>query len=209
MKTKNLIMITVLVSFMIPCRTEAQFAIGTRHGIAISTLSKPGNLYDNDNLTTSYTGGIFASIPLVRNLALQPEVNYIRIGRCDENNTSTAGIETTCKYNYLQIPVMARYTPPALRNGNSSIFFNAGPYASILLKSERHLSNGDEQPASQKVSDDKTPDLGIILGGGGVYKINKLKLQFDLRYNMGLNKVDNQPDSFCTKSLCLAAGILF
>jgi hypothetical protein len=209
MKTKHLIIITALLASMISFKAEAQFAIGTRQGISMSTLSKPGNLYDNDNLTTSYTGGVFATLPIIRNMALQPEVNYIRKGRCDENNSTSLGLETTCKYHYLQIPVMARYSITTLLGPKSTVFFNAGPYAALLLKSERKLTNGDELPASQAVKDDKTPDFGIILGGGVLFKVDKLKLQFDLRYDMGLNKLDNQPEDYRTKALSIAAGILF
>jgi len=39
--------------------------------------------------------------------------------------------------------------------------------------------------------------------------LNKCKLQFDLRYEMGLSKLNNQPEDYRTKAISLAAGILF
>ena len=209
MKTNKMIRIAVILLTIVPFMARAQVSFGTRQGITISTLSKPGDLYDNDQLTVSYTGGVFASIPLVKNLAVQPEINYIRKGRCSENNISGTSQETTCKYNYLQVPVLARYSSSLSGYPKSSIFFNAGPYAAVLLKSERNLSNGNELPASQVTETDKSPDLGLILGGGITFPVNKFKFQVDLRYDMGLSKLDNQPDDYRTKALSLAVGIAF
>jgi hypothetical protein len=208
MKTRHLIIITALLASNVPFKAGAQFAIGTRHGIAISTLSKPGDLCDNDNLTASYTGGLFVNIPMVKQLSLQPEINYIRKGRCDENNPGN-NVGTTCNYNYLQIPVLARYTRGLGNSSKSSLFFNAGPYSSLLLKTDNHLANGDEVPASQVKEDKKTPDFGLVMGGGVIFPVKKVKIQFDLRYDLGLTKLDNQPSDYRTKSLSIAAGILF
>jgi len=209
MKTKHLIIITALLASIAPFKAGAQFAIGTRHGIAISTLSKPGDLYDNDNLTTSYTGGLFVTIPMAKKLSLQPEINNICKGRRDEIDLSGNSQETTYTYDYLQIPIMARYTMGLGSNMKPSLFFNAGPYSSLLLKTDNHLSNGDELPASQVKKDSNTPDFGIVLGGGIILPVNKVKIQLDLRYDLGLTKLDNQPSDYRTKSLSLAAGIMF
>ena len=131
MKTNKTIKLALVLLTLVPIMAEAQISFDTRHGIAISTLSKPGDLYDNDNLTVSYTGGAFAVIPMVKNLAIQPEINYIRKGRCDENNLSGSSQETTCKYHYLQVPVLARYNAIITGNSESCIFFNAGPYVAV------------------------------------------------------------------------------
>ena len=209
MKTNKLMSIAAMLIMTIPFHAGAQVSIGTRQGITFSTLSQIGNLYDNNQIAVSYTGGIFANIPVKGALAFQPELNYIRKGRCSETELSGTSQETDCNYNYLQVPVMMRYTADLTGKSSTKIFFNAGPYAAFLFKTESKLKSGEELPANTLTDNHKDPDLGFILGGGITVPLSKFRIQLDLRYDMGLTKLNNQPDDFRTKSLSLAAGILF
>jgi hypothetical protein len=209
MKTSKMITLVLVLSSLIPNIANAQVSFGTRHGLAVSTISKTGDIYDNADLSASYTGGLFVSIPLYSNLAIQPEINYIRKGRCNEKELNGTNLETCCKYDYLQLPVLARYSASLSPGSKTNLFFNAGPYAALMLKSENRLINGDELPSGLGVKDAKTPDFGLILGGGVEFPVRSFKVQFDLRYDMGLNKIDGQPDDFRTKSMSLGAGLIF
>jgi hypothetical protein len=44
---------------------------------------------------------------------------------------------------------------------------------------------------------------------GVTFPVKKLTLQADLRYDMGLSKVNFQPDDYHTKAMSLSRGILF
>ncbi|HPT14027.1 MAG TPA: porin family protein [Bacteroidales bacterium] len=208
MKTKRLI-ITAMVSIMLlSFPAIAQISVGTRQGISFSTLSKIGDIYDNNQFTTSYTGGIFLTVPVKGHLSFAPEVNFIRKGRSDEQNEITLG-NVSKHYDYLQVPVMVRYNSTLTESDNYTIFFNAGPYAGFLLKSQTKKAGSSEWINDSYESNDKDPDFGLMAGGGVTVPLNKCKLQFDLRYEMGLSKLNNQPEDYRTKAISLAAGILF
>lgn len=208
MKTKRLI-ITAMVSIMLlSFPAIAQISVGTRQGISFSTLSKIGDIYDNNQFTTSYTGGIFLTVPVKGHLSFAPEVNFIRKGRSDEQNEITLG-NVSKHYDYLQVPVMVRYNSTLTESDNYTIFFNAGPYAGFLLKSQTKKAGSSEWINDSYESNDKDPDFGLMAGSGVTVPLNKCKLQFDLRYEMGLSKLNNQPEDYRTKAISLAAGILF
>jgi hypothetical protein len=57
MKTKLLTLAIFTMATLLTAPVYAQVSFGTRHGLAISTLSKTGDFYDNDEMHFSYTGG--------------------------------------------------------------------------------------------------------------------------------------------------------
>jgi hypothetical protein len=208
MKTRKLIIPAILAAMLISVSVDAQISVGTRHGVTFSTLSKTGDLYDNVQIITSYTGGVFITIPVGGAIDFLPEVNFIRKGRSSEELNSL-GEEFSSHYDYIQVPLMARYNTTLSGNSKYSIYFNAGPYASALLKSQRKLISSKDWENDEYGNVDKDPDFGIIVGGGVTIPINKFRMQFDLRYDLGLSKLNNQPDDYRTKALSLTAGIIF
>jgi hypothetical protein len=209
MKTKHLILFAAAILLTVPAIVKAQITVGTHHGMTVSTISKIGDLYDNDQLTTSYTGGIYTLIPIKGRTSFQAELNYEKKGRSIEPGFAGNTQEFKSIYHYLQVPLLVRYSREFTINSHNKVYLNAGPYTSALLKSEYTLKTGDEMPASNVNDENKTPDAGILLGGGFSFPMNKFILEFDLRYEMGLVKMGNQPDNFRSKALNLTAGIRF
>jgi len=205
MKTKP--MITAAVLLLLSCSpiANAQVTFGTRHGVSISTCSKVGDLYDNDELSSGYSGGVFVQMPLYKGLSLRPEINYIRKGRSFDGNVS-AILPADYHYDYLQIPVLARYSFDS--GSKHRLFLGAGFYGAALLNTDVRLKNSREE-ASSSPAIDKDPDFGLIFGGGVAVPVGKLDLEFDLRYDMGLVDLPGMPENYCTKALTLAAGIRF
>ncbi|NVO19172.1 MAG: PorT family protein [Bacteroidetes bacterium] len=209
MKTTNIFKTAMVMAILLPVLANAQVSFGTRHGLTLSTFSKAGDLYDNDHFTYSYTGGIFASVPLNNSLSVVPELNYLRKGRTDEKDIVGTGSVTTVNCHYLQLPVMARYSTSISESGNYKMYLNAGPYSALMLKSDRTITANSETPSAIDDKNGKTFDFGLVLGGGVLVPVSKYQMMLDLRYDMGLNKLDNQPDNYRTKGLSLSVGIQF
>lgn len=201
MKTRLFITQACVLFMLLPLFSNAQIHLGTRHGVSMSTLSKTGDLYDNDELKIAYTGGVFAQIHLKPSLTIQPEVNYICKGRSSENENSE-----DATLHYLQIPVLAGYEFGL--NKSLSAYLNAGPFVAPLLKSEYKGISGSDINSNADATDKKT-DFGLIMGGGILIPVNKVKIMIDLRYDLGLGKLDQQPEDFRTKALSLTTGIKF
>lgn len=210
MKTKHIQLMLALAAILF-CSTPAlaQLHFGVRNGVALTTLSAKGDLYNDDNLTFSYTAGAFATIPVVKYLAVQPEINYFRKGRSNETNELATVIKTDYLLHYLQVPVLLQYRNSEMfQKEGSALFINAGPYASFLLSNKTRV-NGDSEATAVEVKESSKTDWGLSMGIGCMFPVVKQKICIDLRYDMGLAELEYQPTDYRTKSLSLTAGISF
>jgi hypothetical protein len=200
MKTIKLFYVLLLV--LISGSTFAQINYGVRNGVAATTFSLKGNLPDNNNVTFSYTAGAFVDLPICKTVFVQPEVNYVRKGRSQETTELNTTVETDYLIHYLQVPVLLQYRDNEMQANRGYIFYvNAGPYAAFALNDQTHptLSN---MPAGNM-----NTDWGASLGIGIQTPIIGKDIRFDLRYDMGLSEIANQPEDYRTKALSLTVGI--
>jgi len=208
MKTKNLIMLATSL-MLISTSLLAQVNFGLRSGVAATTFSDKGNLYEDNHVTFSYTGGVFATIPVIKSFAIQPELNYVRKGRSNETSELNTTMETDFMLHYLEVPVLFQYRNVELLNKSGSVFYiNAGPYAAFPLNTQTRISD-DNEGTQVPVSDSKSTDWGATFGIGFQTPILKKDMCFDLRYDMGCSEIEQQPTDYRTKSLSLAVGIVF
>ncbi|MEI8048280.1 MAG: porin family protein [Bacteroidota bacterium] len=208
MKTKNSIMLSLAI-MLISTSAIAQINFGLRSGIAASTFSDKGNLYDDHQITLSYTGGAFATIPVIKSFAIQPELNYVRKGRSNETAELGTSVETDFMLHYLEVPVLFQYRNDQMLNKSSSVFFiNAGPYAAFALNTQTRVSETTEGGVTVPVGDSKNTDWGATMGIGFQTPVLKKNICFDLRYDMGMSEIAEQPTVFRTKCLSLTVGIV-
>ena len=209
MKTKNQIIIALAAILLFSTTAIAQINIGLRQGVAASTFSDKGNLYNDNNLTYSYTAGAFVTVPLNKALAIQTELNYVRKGRCNETTELNTAVQTDFMLHYLEIPVLLQYRNDQLLNKSNSVFYiNGGPFCSFALNSQTRISKSNESSAYNAVDNSKKTDWGATLGIGFQTPIRKKDVRFDLRYDMGLSEIDKQPSEYRTKALSLTIGML-
>lgn len=209
MKTKTSILLVLAVIMLIPAITNAQTSIGIRHGVAASTLSDKGNLYNDNNVTFSYAAGVFTTFSLNKSLAIQPELNYVRKGRSNETSELNTLNKTDFLLHYLQIPVLLQYRNDQLLNKSESVFYiNGGPYAAFVVNTQTRVSKTDEGGILTPIDNSKKTDWGATLGIGFQTPIRQKDVRFDLRYDMGLSEIANQPTDYRTKALSFTIGIL-
>jgi len=210
MKTKTSIMLAATALMLITTSTFAQTSFGFRNGVAATTLSAKGDLYNDNNVTFSYTAGLFSTISLNKSLAIQPELNYVRKGRSNETTQLNTTTETDFLINYLQVPVLFQYRNDQMLDKSGSVFYiNAGPYAAFALSTKTKTSGSGEGSTPPATSDDKNTDWGATMGIGFQTPIFKQNICFDLRYDMGLSEIAQQPTDYRTKALSLTVGIRF
>ncbi len=201
MKTQKSIL-TVLALTLISLSSFAQVNLGLRTGAAVSTFASKGDLLDNTNVTLSYTVGAFATMPIGSSFAVQPEINYVRKGRNEETSELNTTSQVDYMVHYLQVPVLMQYRDENMLGKKGSIFYvSAGPYAAFALNNQTRPSN------SIQVTYDKKTDWGASFGIGIQTPICSKNIRFDLRYDMGLAEIANQPTDYRTKALSLTVGI--
>jgi hypothetical protein len=210
MKTKKSIMLAIAAIILMATPSIAQINFGLRNGIAASTFSDKGNLYEDNHVTLSYTGGIFATIPVIKSFAIQPELNYVRKGRSNETSELNTTMETDFMIHYLEVPVLFQYRNDQLFNKSGSAFYlNAGPYAAFPLSTQTRISDNNEGGQETQINDSKNTDWGATFGFGFQTPILKKDICFDLRYDMGCTEIEQQPTDYRTKALSLTVGIIF
>jgi hypothetical protein len=209
MKTKSILLV-VAISLLAPAALFAQTTFGLRNGVAATTLSAKGDLYNDNNVTFSYTAGVFSTIEFNKSLAIQPEVNYVRKGRSNETTELNTTTETDFLLDYLQVPVLFQYRNDQLLNKSGSVFYiHAGPYAAFVLNTKTKESDDIENASAVDTDDSKNTDWGATMGIGFQTPIFKQDICFDLRYDMGLSEIAQQPTDYRTKALSLTVGIKF
>jgi len=209
MKTKNSNLLAIALLMLISTSASAQINFGLRSGVAASTFSDKGNLYQDNKVTFSYTGGAFATIPVYKSFAIQPELNYVRKGRSNETTELGTSVKTDFMIHYLEVPVLFQYRNDQMLNKSGSVFYlNAGPYAAFALNTQTRVSD-DNEGTLVPVSDSNNTDWGTTFGIGFQTPIFKKDICFDLRYDMGLSEIEQQPTEYRTKCLSLTVGIVF
>lgn len=208
MKTKKSILLASVL-MLISSATFAQVNFGLRSGIAASTFSDKGNLYNDHEVTYSYTGGVFVNVPVIKSFAVQPELNYVRKGRSNETTELNTATKTDFMIHYLEVPILFQYRNDQMLNKSGSEFYiNAGPYAAFALNTQTRTS-GNNEGSLVAVNDSKNNDWGVTFGVGFQTPIFKKDICFDLRYDMGVTEIELQPAEYRTKCLNLTVGMVF
>lgn len=165
----------VIVSLVALQTTQAQIQIGVHGGLSIPDLRGGNNVVSEgyaSRLAPNF--GIAANFWISRNFSIQPEINFDGQGgqrKGLQPITSTplpplasggyyyANFDNTSILNYLEIPILAKYT-----FGKRGVRFdvNAGPYLGYLLNATEKTSGS----SSIYVNDSGTP-LEMPNGSGG------------------------------------------
>lgn len=201
--TRSILLVTVLT--LLSVTTMAQVRLGFRAGSMISTFAEKGNLPDNNNMMASVEAGSFLSVPFSRSLLLQPEINWMSKGRTSETTELGTNLSTDYRVGYLQVPILLQYRDGSRFAGSGSAFYiNAGPYAGFALDQKTETSGA----GNVSLNEGSRTDWGATLGIGYERKLGKNALRFDLRYDMGLSEIANQPTDYRTKGLSLTLGFV-
>jgi len=163
------------VSFTVAnAQGSVQFGVKGGLNIANMNVSNGFNGYSYSTLA-NFNLGVFLKIPVVRFFSFQPELYYSGQGfKVDDGNGGT----TTEHVNYLNIPVLAKFTFPP------GFFLETGPQLGFKLNAKDKYSDGTTQDVSSYYN---SADFSWVIGAG--YKIPMAPVAIDLRYNVGVTNV--------------------
>lgn len=175
MKVINLKTTVVALLLLIGLSASAQKVhYGVHAGANFAVQSEIAEYYSNNNIRTGLHAGIFGNYELSSKFALQMEANYDQKGGKYE--------DVIQKYDYISVPVLAKYSLGKSDLTALQFNINAGPYASYLINAEAEF-NGI---STDLKSISKDFEFGVIAGFGMKYPIAKNALVFDLRLGLGL-----------------------
>ena len=143
-------------------------------------------------------GGVYARIPLVKKLSLQPELLFSSEGtgykkwRTDEESQRRFSSRDTLSLHYINLPVMLEYE---FVKGLRGEF---GPQFGFLVRAKnKWWSRYDRYgKGSENVKDSfKTFDFGLNFGLNYEARIGNGSADFGVRYNLGLTDIAENFDS--------------
>jgi hypothetical protein len=175
---KKLVLILFAGISFATARAQGQFQFGVKGGLNVSnvTVSNGFNGYSYSSLA-NFNAGVFVKIPfLAPGLSLQPEIYYS--GQGFKANDGSGGLYSE-HVNYLNIPVLAKYTFP------QGFFLETGPQLGLKL-SAKDKENGISTDISSAYN---SADFSWVVGIG--FKIPMSPVGFDFRYNTGIINVAN------------------
>ena len=208
MKTKCLIFIGLTSLLFHANISHGQVMAGIREGVAASTFSAKGALADNDKIILSHLSGVFATVPVSKFFAIQPEINYLKKGRSNETSQLGVSTQTDFSINYLQVPLQLQYRDGTISsNGKSVFYFTGGPYVAFALDNEQSTTLG-ESTTVLVTKNTRDTDWGLTFGIGLQTAVKNQRVRFDLKYDMGLSEIGGQPEDFRTKCLSLSVGVV-
>lgn len=171
--------------------TNAQIQIGVKGGL---NLSSYGGSYSSgtSTLVGFHLGGL-VKIPLVEQFSLQPELVYSTQGA----KLNSDGVSASLHDNYLNIPVMFKYTH------ESGFFAETGPQLGFLLSAKEKIGDNSTDRKGSFKSTDFSWDFGIG------YLLKPANVGINLRYNVGLANVDNTGDNLTLRNNVFQIGIFY
>lgn len=161
--------------------SQVQFALGVKAGpnfANINTDASPGENYKN---RTGFHGGAFALFKFTK-IGIQPELLFSQQG----SKVTFNGGDRETNYNYINIPVILKLYTIA------GINLQVGPQIGFISKAEVEETVAGVTTNTNLKDKLKGNDVGLALGAGWDLPFG---LTIDARYNLGLTKINDTPQS--------------
>jgi opacity protein-like surface antigen len=201
-------------------------------GISLSTVSDGDESNVDTKSKIGFTLGAAFNFPITESFSIQPELSYVQKGTKSKesytdgpNPTDIYESENKITINYLEIPVLAKYS----FGEGTKFFLNAGPSLGFGLggKTKREItqSYGGQSASGEIEGDVKFGDLDEDAEEGDVYLDNRIdfgvqlgagvlianKIQIDVRYGLGLSALydDAEDGAYKNRVIQFTVGIPF
>lgn len=147
----------------------------------------------------SYTFGITYQYSFNESFSFCAELDYehkgsaYKIPLTGENSDPEDAIIASTNYNYLVLPILARFS----FGNQNNLFCNVGPYVGYLMKVNAILEDEDNNYYEEfEVTDQSYKyDFGISIGLGAKIPINnKIAFKCEVRNNLGLVNISKTID---------------
>ena len=196
-------------------------SFGIKGGFAVSSITETPEEWDQDK---SFKPGLVLGVVLPyqwdNGFAIQPELLYAEKGVATNLYEGFVDVTMTANFNYIEIPLLAKYTFRRDHSFRPLIF--AGPFFAYSLSSELKASVGIISAGIDFSSMTHVTDWGAILGAGFGVETKNGVVTFDARYTRGFTNViltgdfeiNGDPttisgDDFKNHGLMFLAGFIF
>ncbi len=181
-KTTFFLIIFIAMGNLQPASAGKISAKGLKVGVNVTDFYGTDIEDEQESSRTGFAVGGFLTYQISPLLAAQPEL-FISLKGADEINNYITPLEAYRVY-YLEVPLLIKMTVPTNTAASPNMFI--GPSLAMRIKAEKEV--GDILVAQPDV---RPLDVGITLGMGLDYNLDYRKLLFEIRYNLGLQSIDD------------------
>lgn len=196
----------ILFSLLLSCLGTAAFAqVAFKVGGNLSTIAEKNENFSYDDVENNSVLGAVVGLSVDLGISdiftIQPELLFSQNGGRNTFNALGTKTEVQYRFNYIEIPVLAKIKLGNKDNEGLGIYLAAGPWVGlalngsfestttvgnvVLLETKRDFTFDEED-------DTRRLNYGLSAAAGISYN----RLSVDLRYNHGINNlIDNDADN--------------
>ncbi|UII30990.1 PorT family protein [Fulvivirga ulvae] len=197
--------------------TNAQVKLGVKAGANLADLTSSEDDFEVENRLSFHFGG-YLELLITDRFSIQPELIFSGQGAKAEYSetvedfgfTYTYSYEDKVNLNYLNIPVLFKFSP------TERFYIGGGPQAGVLLSAKNKFTYtftgsglSESESGEEDIIDELNQiDLSVAIGAGVELENG---LNFSLRYNYGLTDIaeENDGDPVRNSVIQATAGFTF
>ena len=186
------ILLTILL-LILPSFAFSEINYGIKGGVSINNQvatdehlniflgSDVRDIFNSEFYRGQY--GLFIATDIFPRLSIQPELFYAQRGSY-HSLSSPEKIEIEIKLDYIEVPILVKYTIIPLGEKSGLNLF-MGPYIAFNISSEKREKtlNGE---TNRELTNTKSLDYGLVLGMSAEFGLFDGRFIIDIRSNIGM-----------------------
>ena len=197
---------TLIFALVLTVNTvQAQINFGVRAGVNLANQTfEFGSFSIEPDARVGLTLGVLANIGITEAFSIQPELNFIQKGSKTKEDLANFQEEQIIIFNYLEIPVLAKYT---FASDAVDLSLLAGPSLGFGLSGSIEVA-GVKDDIDWDEDEVKQGDFGLNFGVGAGFG----NFFVDVRYQLGLTNLNDSDDDEITlknKGINIGVGYMF
>lgn len=202
--------VALLLAAFVPQQVAAAVDInfGVKAGVSLAQVKWGSDTSASSSLLQPVFGG-FVAFNLNKSFAIQPEIYLLMQGGKRTYEDGADIYQTKTFLRYLHFPILAKLR--LMKEGKFTPTLFAGPAVDVLLSAHiKYYTNGTLDGDNDVKQFLKSTNVGLVFGAGVEHMMDKLRLIFDVRYDMGLTNINNKgSDTLKLRALMFMVGVGF
>lgn len=217
---KHLMFIAVIVAavaVLMPLTANAQtWDLNIYGGWSYSNLSGSRTALSNGQYKSGFGGGVGAELRLNEDWGWEFGLWYIQKGTqgtftssaddpafFPEPNQTFAG---NINLDYVEVPILVNVYFPV--GDNADIRGYIGPTFAFLTKAKADGTLDGESVDNDVMDMFDDADITVMIGAGGQWRLNRVDLMLDFRWDIGTSNISNVPETeLRTNTILITAGV--
>jgi hypothetical protein len=177
---------SVLVVGPVAARSEIT-GFGIKAGVALANIFGR-DVYDQ-RFRVGFSYGVFMTYGFGRAFAVQPELLFVMKGSRYINGTGSDAYRETMSLEYIELPILAKYSLPLSRAFKVHVFAGPAPALNIRARVDARFAGESQVEALDNV---RGVDIGLAAGAGIEVPVGRGRITFDARYTAGLTTLSKE-----------------